>query len=252
MFFVKNLFSQVVILFFVFFLTSCNSAEQQSQMDTKNSTQINTKMNSAESTFVTTEKNKTYELSEFTLAEPEHIKLRAEKDFATFNFDDNELIELFDEAWYIKTYYFECLWGKHFFSNYGETTNENEETYTHSGVSYDSFVSFLNNYFTEEYTDKLLNTGVTEYGDGNIIIPYKNINGELCYSGGFERGTSPALDSITINIIEQKDDEITITVTARYCHPDNPDKEQFNDFDCVVKMTENGWRVDYLKLWYWG
>lgn len=265
----KSLFSRITIAALAFLLTSCGFADNKIQEAssafsevilsdlTETSVIENTEQSNLTESSVTEvnepKRVRKYELSKFTLTEPDHKKLRDNKEFATFNFDDNEIIELFDEAWYIKCEYFECMSGRFVFSDFGEMPSDDSEfnTFTYSGVSYDSFVNFLNCYFTEEYTEKLLEQGITEYGENNIVVPYKNDDGELCYSSGLQLGTTPLLDSITVNITDRTEEEINITVTARYCHPEIPDKEEFRDYDCIIKKTLNGWRVDYMKLWYW-
>lgn len=267
----KSLFSRFFVAVLAITLASCSVSERESQAETldysdviisdlsettisESTVQTDLTETSTEST---TQRVRTYELSEFSLAKPEHIKLSEDKDFATFNFNDEDIINLFDEAFYIKRAYFECMSGKFVFSDFGKLPTDNTDAdpildvFTYSGISYDSFVKFLNCYFTEEYTQKLLEQGITEYGENNIVLPYKNVDGELCYSAGLQLGTTPLMDSIVVNITDRTEEEINITVTARYCHPEIPDKEDFRDYSCVIKMTPNGWRVDYMKLWYW-
>jgi hypothetical protein len=177
------------------------------------------------------------ELSDFI--PPEYTKL-SESDWVTVNWDDTELTALYDEAVHIRTYYFEFLYSP-YFDRLGVQYDTDGNSYERSGIKYASFENYLNGIFTEEYTDKLLCTEPTAY---------KDINDELCYRDVNGSGSDPALDSVSLSIEERTADKIIIKETARYCHPDTPDEEYYRDFNCTILMTDNGWRVDDLELWY--
>ncbi len=161
-------------------------------------------------------------------------------------FDNDELINKMDSASYIYYTLFLNVSPNSFenkgtiitsVSN-GEWEFESQSEFIKTGISYDSFVDYLLDTFTEDYVFNTLLQRNT----------YIEVSGELCYYPYGDYIYNNCFDSISFDIIEQTNDLVTIKGIAKYVDIDDSNVTWENEFTYSLYYT-NGWKLNNFNEW---
>lgn len=185
---------------------------------------------------------------------------------AQFSWEHDEITDLINEAYYIYYGTFEGYWCARFgeiFSHPSDNNNivkyvlTNDETgeseemrLFKTGVSYESFYSYLSEVFTYEYICELETKGVSWLeSDGEVhhSFLFGNYNGELCGHTTGERG----YNSIHMYLNVTKEEETPTKIRIR-CDDICPEADTADAKIIVaetfyinaVKCTDGKWRLD--------
>ncbi|MGN0553319.1 MAG: hypothetical protein ACI4I1_08040 [Oscillospiraceae bacterium] len=219
-------------------LTACGTSNENLQ-DIDEFTVSSATVISSETSTLTSEAytSPLYVLSEFTI--PQYSKI-SEDPSMTVSIDDTEIIELIDNSFILKKFFFDFVYSKNF-DNMGEVTDSNGNVYYRSGLSYDSFINALNSCFTEEYTNALL--------DNTNPRIYVNIDGELCFRYKDGEGSRPGFGYAEWFTESVNENELAIICTVCYYNNDDMNDKDFEKYTSYLTMTENGWRFKSLEIW---
>lgn len=175
------------------------------------------------------------ELEKFTMSIEAPIN---EEDYVKIWWMNDSLTESLVKAAHLKIFYSDYFYSR-WFENKGEIEEDGKE-WVRTGVEYESFENMLKAFFTDDFTEKILN-GET--------VQYKNFDGELCYSVVGGEPSSPNEKELTFTIEEYSEDRMTLKCQARFFHPDEPDKVGYTDYYYNVVYKDGGWVFDNFPLW---
>lgn len=184
---------------------------------------------------------------------------------AKFNWERDEITDLINEAYKIFYGTFEDRWCPQYDHLYYKKSNNDivkyvvtndktgeleEKVLIKTGVSYESFYSYLSDVFTYEFISELETKGTSwSYNDekGIHYFLFGNYNGELCAMYKGERGHNPV--HMYLNVTKEEETPTKIRLRCDDICPEADTAEAeiiaYSTFYInAVKCTDGKWRLD--------
>jgi hypothetical protein len=116
-----------------------------------------------------------------------------------------------------------------------------------TGISYDSFMEFLHNTFTDDVIKSYL-----ESGDPQSPLMYIDVGNELCIWSASEGSTDPHFGKAVGTLVSKTDTELEMAITVYIIADDGVWELVKSDLpyqSVKMKKVDGKWLIDQFELW---